>query len=70
MMTLAALAAPITANIVTIAHPSQRDTYARMMVDMVAGTVIRAGGDFPLSSLRSELHRAVDIMLDGVRSHS
>lgn len=50
--------------------PSQRDTYARMMVDMVAGTVIRAGGDFPLSRLRSELHRAVDIMLDGVRAHS
>ena len=50
--------------------PSQRDTYARMMVDMVAGTVIRAGGDFPLSSLRSELHRAVDIMLDGVRARS
>jgi hypothetical protein len=41
-----------------------------MMVDMVAGTVIRAGGDFPLSSLRSELHRTVDIMLDGIRAHS
>jgi hypothetical protein len=37
-----------------------------MMVDMVAGILIRAGGDFPRRSLRAELHRAVDIVLDGV----
>ncbi len=47
-------------------EPSRRDSYARMMVDMVAGVLIRAGGDFPIRSLRAELHRSVDIMLDGV----
>jgi AcrR family transcriptional regulator len=47
-------------------EPSRRDSYARMMVDMVAGILIRAGGDFPRRSLRAELHRAVDIVLDGV----
>jgi AcrR family transcriptional regulator len=47
-------------------QPSRRDSYARMMVDMVAGILIRAGGDFPIRNLRAELHRSVDIMLDGV----
>jgi AcrR family transcriptional regulator len=47
-------------------EPSRRDSYARVMVDMVAGVLIRAGGDFPLRSLRAELHRSVDVMLDGV----
>jgi TetR/AcrR family transcriptional regulator, cholesterol catabolism regulator len=47
-------------------EPSRRDSYARLMVDMVAGVLIRAGGDFPMRSLRTELHRSVDVMLDGV----
>lgn len=47
-------------------EPSWRDSYARLMVDMVAGVLIRAGGDFPMGSLRTELHRGVDLMLDGV----
>jgi AcrR family transcriptional regulator len=47
-------------------EPSRRDSYARVMVDMVAGILIRAGGDFPLRSLRAELHRSVDVMLEGV----
>lgn len=47
-------------------EPSWRDSYARLMVDMVAGVLIRAGGDFPMGSLRTELHRSVDLMLDGV----
>jgi hypothetical protein len=47
-------------------EPSRRDSYARLMVDMVAGVLIRAGGDFPMGSLRTELHRSVDVMLDGV----
>ncbi len=46
--------------------PSQRDSYARMMVDVVAGILIRAGGDFPMSQLRGELRRSVDVILDGV----
>jgi AcrR family transcriptional regulator len=45
---------------------SRRDSYARMMVDMVAGILIRTGGDFPMRNLRAELHRAVDLVLDGV----
>lgn len=47
-------------------EPSRRDSYARAMVDIVAGVLIRAGGDFPLRSLRAELHRSVDVMLEGV----
>ena len=47
-------------------EPSRRDSYARLMVDMVAGVVIRAGGDFPMGSLRTELHRSVEVMLEGV----
>ncbi len=47
-------------------EPSRKDSYARVMVDMVAGILIRAGGDFPLRSLRAELHRSVDVMLEGV----
>jgi AcrR family transcriptional regulator len=42
-----------------------RDSYARMMVDLVAGTLVRAGGDFPLEQVRTELHRTVDLFLDG-----
>jgi AcrR family transcriptional regulator len=49
-----------------VRDPSRRDSYARMMVDMVAGTLIRAGGDFPMSSMRSELRRSVDVILDGL----
>jgi AcrR family transcriptional regulator len=42
-----------------------RDSYARMIVDMVAGVLIRAGGDFPMDRLRTELHRNVDLFLNG-----
>jgi AcrR family transcriptional regulator len=47
-------------------RPARRGTYARMLVDMVAGAVIRAGGEFPRSALRSELHRSVEVFLAGV----
>jgi hypothetical protein len=46
--------------------PGRSASHARMMVDMVAGTLIRAGGDFPMDRLRSELHHGVDLFLEGV----
>jgi AcrR family transcriptional regulator len=46
-------------------HPRRRASYARMVVDMLAGAVVRAGGDFPVEQLRDELHRNVDLLLDG-----
>jgi hypothetical protein len=36
-----------------------------MMVDMLAGAVVRAGGDYPVEQLRDELHRNVDLLMDG-----
>jgi AcrR family transcriptional regulator len=43
-----------------------RDADARMLIDMVASTVVRAGGDFPMRDLRAELHHTVDVFLEGV----
>jgi AcrR family transcriptional regulator len=45
--------------------PRLRDSYARMMVDLVSGALIRAGGDYPMEQVRAELHRVVDLFLDG-----
>jgi AcrR family transcriptional regulator len=42
-----------------------RDSYARMFVDLVAGALVRAGGDHPIGQVRTELHRVVDLFLDG-----
>jgi len=47
-----------------------RDSYARMILDMVAGAIVRAGGDFPMGRLRTELHRNVDVFLSGATSSS
>lgn len=44
----------------------RRDSDARLLIDMVASTVVRAGGDFPMQDLRRELHNAVDLFLEGV----
>jgi AcrR family transcriptional regulator len=44
----------------------RHDSYARMLIDMVASAVVRAGGDFPMRELRGELHRTVDVFLEGV----
>lgn len=46
--------------------PSLRDSYARLIVDMTAGTLVRAGGEIPTGRLRTELHRNVDVFLSGV----
>lgn len=53
------------ASIGRLRHPRRRASYARMMVDLLAGAVVRAGGDFPVEQLRDELHRNVDLLLDG-----
>lgn len=44
----------------------RRATDARMLIDMVASALVRAGGDFPMSDLRAELHHTVDVFLEGV----
>jgi AcrR family transcriptional regulator len=54
------------ARIGRLRHPRRRASYARMMIDMLAGAVVRAGGDFPVEQLRDELHRNVDLLMDGV----
>lgn len=46
-------------------NSGRRRSYSRMIVDMVAGTVVRAGEDFPMTRLRAELRRCVDLFLDG-----
>jgi hypothetical protein len=45
-----------------------RASYTRMLLDMVAGALVRVGGDFPMDRLRTELHRNVDVFLDGATS--
>ena len=45
--------------------PERRSTYARLVIDMVAGTIIRSGGDFPAARLRTELRHGADLFLDG-----
>ncbi|HEX2195185.1 MAG TPA: helix-turn-helix domain-containing protein [Candidatus Limnocylindria bacterium] len=45
--------------------PGRRPSYIRMSVDMAAGALVRAGGDFPMSQLRTELHHNVDLFMDG-----
>jgi AcrR family transcriptional regulator len=45
------------------------ESYGRMIVDLVSGTLVRAGVDFPLERLRTELHRGVDVFLDGALKH-
>jgi AcrR family transcriptional regulator len=46
-------------------EPRRRDAYARAVVDLMAGALVRAGGDFPRERLRGELRAKVDLFLDG-----
>jgi len=46
-------------------NTGRRRSYSRMIVDMVAGTVVRAGDDFSATRLRAELRRCVEVFLDG-----
>lgn len=45
--------------------PRCRPSYGRMILDMTTGALIRVGGDFPRSRLRTELRRNVDVFLSG-----
>jgi AcrR family transcriptional regulator len=45
--------------------PAKKSSYARQLVDLASGALIRAGDDFPLTELRSELRANVDLFFDG-----
>lgn len=47
-----------------------RAAYGRQMVDLTTGTLVRAGGDFPLAQLRTELYRNIDLFLSGAGAHA
>ncbi len=45
--------------------PARKSTYARQLVDLATGALVRAGDDFPVSQLRAELRANVDLFCDG-----
>ena len=45
--------------------PARRSSYARQLVDLTTGALVRAGNDFPMTSLRAELRANVDFFFDG-----
>ena len=45
--------------------PATKRTYARQLVDLATGALVRAGHDFPISGLRAELRANVDLFFDG-----
>jgi len=45
--------------------PRKQRSYARQLVDMTTGALVRAGDDFPVSGLRAELRANVDLFCDG-----
>ncbi|MBA2372672.1 MAG: TetR/AcrR family transcriptional regulator [Chloroflexi bacterium] len=45
--------------------PSPRISYARQLVDLTTGALVRAGNGFPISQLRAELRANVDLFFDG-----
>lgn len=44
---------------------AKKGTFARQLVDLASGALIRAGDDFPLAELRAELRANVDLFFDG-----
>ena len=44
----------------------KRESLGRQMVDLTVGVLVRAGGDFPLSQVHSELEANVDLILGGL----
>ena len=44
---------------------AKKSSYARQLVDLATGALVRAGHDFPISGLRAELRANVDIFFDG-----
>lgn len=45
--------------------PAKKSSYARQLVDLASGALVRAGHDFPISGLRAELRANVDLFFDG-----
>jgi AcrR family transcriptional regulator len=45
--------------------PKHRASYGRQLVDIMSGTLVRAGGDFPVRDLRVELYRNIELFLHG-----
>ena len=45
--------------------PAKKSSYARQLVDLATGALVRAGDDFPVSGLRGELRANVDLFFDG-----
>ena len=48
-----------------VRNHADRVAFERQMVDLAIGTLVRAGGDFPLAQLRNELYRNIDVFLSG-----
>ena len=44
---------------------ARKSSYARQLVDLATGALIRAGNDFPMANLRAELRANVDLFFDG-----
>jgi len=44
---------------------AKKSSYARQLVDLATGALIRAGNDFPMAELRAELRANVDLFFDG-----
>ena len=45
--------------------PSRKSSYARQLVDLATGALVRAGNDFPIGQLQAELRANVDLFFDG-----
>ena len=48
-----------------VRNQADRVAFERQLVDLAVGTLLRAGGDFPLAQLRTELYRNIDVFLSG-----
>jgi len=46
-------------------HPEQRDSYAAQLVDLLAGTLVRAAGTLPRDRLKAEISAALDLFAGG-----
>ncbi len=53
------------ASVGLLRNPRHKATYARQLVDLISGTLVRAGGEFPADRLRDELDRAFELFTLG-----
>jgi AcrR family transcriptional regulator len=49
-------------------HPEQRDSYADHLVDLLAGTLVRAAGILPPDRLKAEIASALELFMGGAVS--